>query len=104
MKQTTKSPSGTLFMSVTVFASRNELAAVCGTPQYFFGNSKVRHCWDMETEDGDVFTIYDWKQPHNIDSDEPITWSIGSLNYLAADTARSEINQALKQIRNEIPA
>lgn len=100
MKQTTKSTSGTHFLDVTVFASRNELITICGKPQSSSADFKVRYCWDMETEDGTVFTIYDWKDSFR-KLDEPFMWLIGSFDYLTADTARYEINQALKQLRNE---
>ncbi len=101
MKQTTKSTSGTHFLDVTVFASRNELITICGQPQSSSGDDKSRYCWDMETEDGGIFTIYDWKDLFIRELDEPINWHIGSFDYLTADTARYEINQALKQLRNE---
>jgi hypothetical protein len=106
MKQTTKSTSGTHFLDVTVFASRKELITICGKPQPSSDDFKVRYCWDMETEDGDVFTIYDWRDLFIRDLDEPITWHIGSFDYLAADTARHELTQALKQLRyaNQIPS
>lgn len=100
MKQTTKNTSGTHFLDVTVFASRNELITICGKPQSSSADFKVRYCWDMETEDGDVFTVYDWKDVRR-KADEPIVWHIGSYNYLAADTARHELTQALKQLRYE---
>lgn len=100
MKQTTKSTSGTHFLDVTIFASRNELVSICGKSLNRSGDDKVRYCWDMETEDGEVFTVYDWKDKIIKKSDEPIAWHIGSFTYLAADNARFEINQALQQLRD----
>ena len=105
MKQTIKNATGVHYLDVTVFATLDELIAVCGPPQYVHDVMRGScYEWGMETEDGDIFVIYDKLDHVMLDSMEPITWRIGSLNYLTADTARSEINQALKQIRNEIPA
>ena len=100
MKQTTKSTNGTHFLNVTVFASRREIYLICGEPSTNNGDDKVRYCWDMETEDGEPFSIYDWRDIIIRKLDEPITWHIGSFNYLAADNARFEINQALQQLRD----
>lgn len=99
MKQTTKSTSGVHFLDVTVFASREELITICGKPLSNSGDGKCRYHWNMETEDGEVFTIYDWKDTVIRDLDEPIKWNIGSFNYLTADNAQFEINEALKQLR-----
>lgn len=100
MKPTTKNTSGTHFLNVTVFASRREIFTICGQPSMADGDEKVRYCWDMETEDGEVFTIYDWRDIIIRKSDEPINWHIGSFNYLAADNARFELTEALNQLRN----
>jgi hypothetical protein len=63
MKITNSSTNGTSFYDVTIKASVNQLINAFGEPDYDgnTGEDKVNFEWEMETEDGEVFTIYDWK-------------------------------------------
>jgi hypothetical protein len=49
----------------------------------------------METEDGEVFTVYDWKEYRQLDENEDIEWHIGGRSGLTTGKALSEITKAL---------
>jgi len=93
MRNTKQSANGTSFHGDTVRATANQLIAICGEPEYRGDTSdKSQYDWVMETEDGQVFTIYDWKE-----YETPMgryQWHIGGKNYDAVEavitTLRSE--------------
>ena len=80
MKTTNQSASGTSFQGVTIFASVQDLTRVLGEPDYSSntGEDKVNFEWCMETEEGDVFTTYDWKYHRKLDLNETIEWHVGA--------------------------
>jgi len=96
-KKTYKNVTGTSFHDVTFKATVNQLINVFGEPDYDSNNGeyKVNFEWDLETEEGDVFTIYDWKYYRKIDLDEVIEWHIGSLSRMISWDALDEITMEL---------
>ena len=92
-KSTNQDTSGTSFHMTTIIASVNELISALGEPQYQgnYGNDKVNFEWNCETDEGDVFTIYDWKEYRSISKDEQIKWHIGGDNVSITSTAAVEI-------------
>jgi hypothetical protein len=52
----------------------------------------------METEEGEVFTVYDWKEGRVLDEDELIEWHIGGHSSFATDLAVNEIAGALNEL------
>jgi len=71
--------NGTSFFGHEVYTTVNDLIKVCGEPSYDGndGQDKVNFEWNMELENGDVFTIYDWKEYRSISKNEPIEFHIG---------------------------
>ena len=59
-KKTYKSADGTSFHGTTIRATVNQLISAFGEPSddSNTGEDKVNFEWEMETEDGEVFTIY----------------------------------------------
>jgi hypothetical protein len=49
----------------------------------------------METEDGEVFTIYDWKEYRPLKLDEYVVWHIGAKDKSTSNTAEDEILKKL---------
>lgn len=92
-RKTTKSASGTSFHDTVLSASVNDLIAILGEPtiEDNTGEDKVNFEWICETEAGDVFTIYDWKEYRRISREETIEWHIGGMNRQVTDRALSEI-------------
>ena len=97
MKQTDKSANGTSFHDHTFTATVDDLRNVLGQPQFESndGEDKNNFDWIMETEDGEVFTVYDWKEYRRLEEDEVIEWHIGGRSGLITEKALLEIRKAL---------
>ena len=100
MRTTTKSANGTSFHGTTITTSVKKLRKVLGEPNYSanLGNDKVNFEWQAETESGDVFTVYDWKEYRSIEEDERVEFHIGGHTNNATVKALDEILQALAEI------
>ena len=97
MKKTNSSIDGTSFHNITITASVNDLINVLGEPTFQgnTGEDKVNFIWDMETDDGDVFTLYSWKEYRKISDIEIIEWHIGARNRSISNKAQYEIMREL---------
>jgi hypothetical protein len=96
MKATSKEVDGTSFHDTTIKCSVVTLRKVLGEPEYEpnDGKDKVNFEWMLETNDGDVFTVYDWKEGRPLSESEMIKWHIGGYNKTATEQAKSEIKKA----------
>jgi hypothetical protein len=96
-KKTYKSTDGTSFFGTTIRATVNQLISAFGDPsmEYNTGEDKVNFEWEMETEDGEVFTIYDWKEYRPLKLDEYVIWHIGAKDKSTSNTAEDEILKKL---------
>ena len=97
MKPTTKPASGTSFHGTTIEATPNQLIALFGEPygSYNDGSDKTNFDWTMETETGDVVTIYDWKYYHPLEMDTMYVWNIGGHGKTGTEIGANEIKQLL---------
>lgn len=93
MKKTTKSVNGTSFHCHTFKSTPNQLISLLGSPSYIEndGENKTNIEWHMELENGNVFTIYDWKNYFILDMDGSIEWHIGGHNSLTTGKALAEL-------------
>lgn len=100
MKPTRKSVNGTSFHDTVIHATVEQLRQVLGEPvcEQNDGEDKVNFEWEMETEDGAVFTVYDWKEYRVLDENEEIEWHIGGHRSIDTEKAADEINYALNQL------
>ena len=96
-KKTYKSTDGTSFHGITIRATVEQLTKAFGDPTMDsnWGDDKVNFEWEMETEDGEVFTIYDWKYYRPLKSDEYVVWNIGAMNKSVCNTAERELLKKL---------
>ena len=92
---------GTSFHDSTIRASVNELIEVLGKPcnQSNNGQDKVNFEWNCKTEDGEVFTIYDWKEYRSITEDEQIDWHIGGKSRCHTSTMADLVEILLNKSR-----
>ena len=97
MKATSKEIDGTSFHETTIKCSVATLRKVLGEPDYEpnDGEDKINFEWVMETNDGDVFTVYDWKEYRSLNENEMIEWHIGGRNKKSTEQAKSEIREAI---------
>ena len=98
MKRTDKIANGTSFHDHTFIATVSDLRHVLGEPDFESndGEDKNNFDWIMETEDGEVFTVYDWKEYRPLPEDEVIEWHIGGRSGLITEKALLEIREALR--------
>ena len=96
-KKTYQSTDGTSFHGVTIRASVDQLTKAFGDPsmEYNTGEDKVNFQWQMETDEGEVFTIYDWKYYRPLNSNEIVTWNIGAMSKSVSWDAEREILKKL---------
>ena len=95
-KKTYQITDGTSFYGITIRASVDQLTKAFGEPENNnTGEDKVNFVWDMETDEGEVFTIYDWKEYRVLRSDEIVTWHIGAKSKSVSNDAEREILKAL---------
>ena len=97
-KKTYQNTDGTSFHGVVIRATVNQLISAFGDPsmEYNTGEDKVNFEWEMETNEGEVFTIYDWKEGRPLGKDEFVTWHIGSKGQITSYDAKGEVLEALK--------
>lgn len=74
------SVNGCSFYGSTIYTTVSILRDEIGEPvmQANTGEDKINFMWVCELEDGEVFTIYDWKEYRVIDEDETIEFNIGA--------------------------
>jgi hypothetical protein len=96
-KKTYQSTDGTSFHGVTIRATVNQLISAFGEPdmEYNTGEDKTNFEWEMETDEGEVFCIYDWKEYRPIGRDEFVTWHIGANSKSVSNDAQREILKKL---------
>jgi len=96
-KKTYQITDGTSFHGITIRASVDQLTKAFGEPENNnTGEDKVNFVWEMETDEGEVFTIYDWKEYRPLQRDEYVTWHIGAKSKSDSNVAEREILKALK--------
>ena len=94
-KKTNSSVDGTSFYGVTFKASVQSLIDIFGEPYKNIDEDKVNFEWNMENDEGDVFTIYDWKEYRTLDLNETIEWHIGSFSKSVSNLAQYEVLREL---------
>ena len=99
-KKTYKDTDGTSFHDVVITTSVANLTKIFGMAHYCdnTGECKVNFEWDMQTDEGNVFTIYDWKEGRPLELDEPVEWHIGAKSRSIASDASYEI---LRELGND---
>jgi len=90
MKATTKSACGTSFHGTTIRTTVNKLKFRLGEP-HALGGDKTNYEWIMETESGDVFTAYDYKNYGGIAENEFVDFHIGGNSLSITEQAKNEI-------------
>jgi extradiol dioxygenase family protein len=98
MKQTRQLSVGTSFHDTVINTTVNKLKIHLGEPEFEenYGEDKVNYEWVMETSNGDVFTIYDWKEYRSLLDDEDIEWHIGGKNRTVTELALLELQAILE--------
>jgi len=98
IKLTDKSANSTSFHDTVIRTTVSKLRKAIGDPQgdYNNGDDKTNFDWTCETSDGEVFTIYDWKEYRKISEDEVIEFHIGGRNGIVTEKAKRELLEVLR--------
>lgn len=99
-KHSNKSINSTSFHGVTFSATPNQLIKLF--PNSYDasndGEDKTNFNFTLETDRGDVFSIYDWRYYRPIGMDEMIEWHIGARSEHISLIAKAEIVALLETI------
>lgn len=97
MKKTFKEINGTSFYGTVISTTVCALKQILGEPYYSQndGEDKINYEWKMETNVGDVFTVYDWKEYRSLNEDEIIKFHIGGVSKVITEQAKNEMHDAL---------
>lgn len=95
--RTRKNTDEVSFHESTVIATVNDLIFIFGKPTYYnnTGRDKVNIEWALEDENGNIVTIYDWKEYRKIGLNREIEWHIGGISKEITDKAKEEIELVL---------
>jgi len=96
IKKTNKSLDGTSFHGATFSATLADLQIILGAPNHTSDHhDKVQNEWEMELEDGTVFSVYDWKEYRRYTDKETIEWHIGGMDQKDTFVAQDTLVEAL---------
>jgi len=96
IKKTNKSLDGTSFHGATFSATLADLQIILGAPNHTSDHhDKVQNEWELELEDGTVFSVYDWKEYRRYTDKETIEWHIGGMNQKDTFVAQDTLVEAL---------
>lgn len=96
IKRTNKSLDGTSFHGATFSATLADLHVILGAPNSNGDHhDKVQNEWELELEDGTVFSVYDWKEYRRYTDKETIEWHIGGMNLKDTFVAQDTLVEAL---------
>lgn len=103
MKKTTKDSNGTSHFGITIEIKVQTLFDLFGEPQFFEndGSDKVNMEWILETSEGIVFTLYDWKEGGIILMDEIIQFNIGGYSKMDCYEGYYELNQIIQKNKSK---
>ena len=96
IKRTNKSLDGTSFHGATFSATLADLQVILGAPNGGGDHhDKVQNEWELELEDGTVFSVYDWKEYRRYTDKETIEWHIGGMDQKDTFVAQDTLIEAL---------
>jgi len=96
IKKTNKSLDGTSFHGATISATLANLQIILGAPNHTSDpHDKVQNEWELELEDGTIFTVYDWKEYRRYTDKETIEWHVGGRSQKDTFVAQDALVEAL---------
>ena len=101
MQRTNKTTGGTSFHDTVIGTTIHTLNTLLGEPTYVnnTGMDKVNYEWEMETSDGDVFTVYSWKEYKILHEHEIIEFHIGGESKTVTEQAKNEMYEAMANLK-----
>ena len=84
----------TSFWGDTIYASASEICNKLGVKITYYGGDKTNFEFELETEDGIPFTLYDWKEGDWVTEDTRLYYHIGAHNEEESKKARLALNES----------
>lgn len=94
IKKSEKSTTGTSFYENTVSTTANKLTEIFGECEYC-SSDKVIYLWNLEDENGDVFTIYDYKSYNGLGFDDVYPFHIGAHSEKISEKVKIELEKLI---------
>ena len=96
--------SGSSFHQDVIFATPNELRHILGEPVYEQndGTDKVNMEWYIQMNDGNMFTVYDYKEYRPLRPNERVEWHIGGHDRFSTHLAKTLLEEALQEAADEL--
>ena len=88
--------TGTSYHGDSIKASFFQLTHLFGLPSINNCESKVNYEWELQTEGGIPFTLYDWKYYRPLLIEEIIEWNIGTDTKEHSKIIKQELDMLLK--------
>lgn len=91
--------NGSSFHMMEVVASPELLTEVFGKAAYDenYGDDKVNMEWTFSDDEGNPFTLYDWKHYHPLDMGSRVHWHIGSRTPELEDKFLDYVNSTIAE-------
>lgn len=95
---------GSSFHDNIIYATPNELKHILGEPAYEenTGDNKINMEWYIQMSDGNMFTIYDYKEYRPLHSNCPYEWHIGGHDKFSTHLAKTLLEEALQEAADEL--
>lgn len=84
----------TSFWGDTIYASASEICEKLGVKITCYGGDKTHFEFELETEDGIAFTLYDWKEGDWVTEDTRLYYHIGAHNEEESKKARLALTES----------
>jgi hypothetical protein len=96
--------NGSSFHDDIIFATPNELRHILGEPAYEQndGKDKVNMEWYMQMNDGNMFTVYDYKEYKPLQPNDRVEWHIGGHDRFSTHLAKTLLEEALQEAADEL--
>lgn len=97
VKETFKDCNGTSFHDTTIVTTPRKLIELFPNSysEQNNGEDKVNFDFVLENSNGDVFTIYDWKEYRRIGMDEQIQFHIGGFSREVTEQSKRDLQKML---------
>jgi len=95
---------GTSFHNHVIYATPNELRYILGEPTFEDNNGKdkINMEWYVQMHDGNMFTVYDYKEHRALRPNERIEWHIGGHDRFSTHLAKTLLEEALQEAADEL--
>ena len=99
-----KMVNGTSFFNDLIYATPNEMKYLLGEPTFEQndGKGKINMEWNLEMEDGNVITIYDYKEHKPLHPNGRVEWHIGGNFRFDTHLAKQLLSEELQLAHDQL--